>query len=74
MTDYGTIKIPQPAYEHHNERRQDLGLTWEQYINGQEPDAPAPDMGGVESSLQAIEERLNTVEQTLEDVHDRVNQ
>jgi len=72
MTDYGTIKIPQPAYEHHNERRQDLGLTWEQYINGQEPDAP--DMGGVESSLQAIEKRLGTVEQALENVHDRVNQ
>jgi len=40
MTDYGTIKIPQPAYEHHNERRQEMGLTWEQYINGQAPDAP----------------------------------
>lgn len=37
MAEYGTIKIPEPAYEHHNERRQELGLTWEQYINGQEP-------------------------------------
>jgi len=69
MTDYGTIKIPQSAYEHHNERRQDLGLTWEQYINGQEPDPPdAPDMDGVESSLQAIEERTGRIEQTLEEL------
>jgi len=66
MTDYGTIKIPQSAYEHHNERRQDLGLTWEQYINGQEPNAP--DMDGVESSLQEIEERTGRIERTLEEL------
>jgi len=30
---YGTIKIPRPAYEHHNERRKELGLSWEQYLN-----------------------------------------
>lgn len=35
--EYGTIKIPEPAYEYHNERRQELGLTWEKYINGEEP-------------------------------------
>lgn len=40
MTDYGTIKIPEPAYNHHNERRQEMGLTWEQYINGEAPDLP----------------------------------
>lgn len=37
MTDYGTIKIPEPAYEEHNEKRQELGLTWEQYINKRAP-------------------------------------
>jgi len=40
MTKYGTIKIPEPAYEHHNERRQEMGVTWEQYINGEAPDTP----------------------------------
>jgi len=25
MTEYGTIKIPQPAYEHHNEPWPDVG-------------------------------------------------
>jgi len=37
MTDYGTIKIPEPAYDHHNERRKEMGKTWEQYINGEAP-------------------------------------
>ena len=40
MTDYGTIKIPEAAYEEHNERRQEMGLTWEAYINGEAPDEP----------------------------------
>ena len=40
MTDYGTIKIPEAAYEKHNERRQKMGLTWEAYINGEAPDEP----------------------------------
>lgn len=33
MTEYGTIKVPKPAYEHHNEIRKELDLTWEQYLN-----------------------------------------
>jgi hypothetical protein len=40
MSDYGTIRIPREEYERHNERRQEMGLTWEQYINGEAPDAP----------------------------------
>ena len=40
MTEYGTIKIPEPAYDYHNERRQEMGVTWEQYINGNAPDRP----------------------------------
>lgn len=35
MTEYGTIRIPKPAYEHHNEIRKEIGLTWEQYLNQQ---------------------------------------
>jgi len=37
MTDYGTIKIPRDAYERHNARRQDLGLSWAAYIDGEAP-------------------------------------
>ena len=31
--DRSTIKLPEPAYEHHNERRKELGLTWEEYMD-----------------------------------------
>jgi len=54
MTDYGTIKIPEPAYDYHNERRKENGQTWEQYINGQEPDAPGDvDTESLVSDLKA---------------------
>jgi len=35
----GTIKLPEDEYERHNERRQALGLTWAEYIDGNAPDA-----------------------------------
>jgi hypothetical protein len=38
MTDYGTIKIPRDDYARHNDRRQDLGLSWAEYIDGEAPD------------------------------------
>lgn len=40
MTDYGTIKIPEDEYREHNKRRQNMGLTWAEYIDGQAPDLP----------------------------------
>lgn len=58
MSGYGTIKIPEPAYEHHNERRQDLGLTWEQYINNQ-----APEKQDMEELTQEIKKLQELVEQ-----------
>lgn len=33
-----TIKLPEEEYERHNERRQELGLTWAEYIDGQSPE------------------------------------
>lgn len=46
--EYGTIKIPEPAYDHHNEQRKELGMTWEQYIN-----AEAPEPVGIDEGLLA---------------------
>jgi len=37
MTDYGTIKLPRDEYDRHNERRQDMGLTWAEYVDGEAP-------------------------------------
>lgn len=33
MTDYGTIKLPRKAYERHNAKRKEAGLTWEEYLD-----------------------------------------
>lgn len=32
------IKVGREFYERHNDRRQELGLTWEEYIDGQAPE------------------------------------
>jgi hypothetical protein len=42
--EYGTIKIPKDEYEKHNERRQNLGVTWAEYIDGHAPDDPDTDI------------------------------
>lgn len=34
----GTIKLPEEDYEKHNERRQEMGMTWAEYIDGQAPE------------------------------------
>lgn len=33
-----TIKLSEDDYQRHNERRQELGMTWAEYIDGQAPD------------------------------------
>lgn len=38
MTARKTIKLPEEAYERHNERRREMGLTWAEYIDGQAPE------------------------------------
>jgi hypothetical protein len=37
MSDKFTIKIPREQGEQHNERRQEMGLTWAEYIDGEAP-------------------------------------
>jgi len=32
------IKVSREFYKEHNERRQELGLTWEEYIGGESPE------------------------------------
>lgn len=36
--DRANIKVGRDFYEKHNERRQELGLTWEEYIEGESPE------------------------------------
>ena len=37
--DYGTIKVDRETFEEHNERRKELGLTWDQYLNHEQSDS-----------------------------------
>lgn len=64
--DKGTIRIPRPAFEHHNERRKELGQTWEQYIDGQAPEESSEDLSALASALETVEERTGRIERTLD--------
>ena len=55
MTDYGTIKIPQDAYERHNKQRKELRLTWAEYIDGEAPNIPN---GGEVPNIREISEEI----------------
>jgi len=56
--DYGTIKIPRPAYDHHNERRKELGLTWEQYLNQERVEVSDPvDYAEIENRIERVLKR-----------------
>ena len=76
MTDYGTIKLPRKEYERHNERRKEMGLTWEAYINGEAPDTPhnngvergdlQAQLDRIESAATTAEDRTGNIQRTLE--------
>jgi len=60
------IKVPEPLF---GRLKDDKGKhrSWPQYLRDQLDDG-GEDMDGVESSLQAIEERTGRIEQTLEEL------
>lgn len=72
MSNKGTIRIPRPTFDKHNQRRQDLGLTWEEYIDGQAPESPGDELGErldrVESAVGTVEERTGRIERTLDEL------
>jgi len=52
MTEYGTIKIPREKYEHHNERRQELGLTWSEYIEQESVETNSVDTEEIRKTVE----------------------
>jgi hypothetical protein len=58
MTDYGTIRIPREEYERHNERRQEMGLTWAAYIDGEAPALTNGAEVDVESLVSELSDEL----------------
>lgn len=70
MTEYGTIKIPRDEYEKHNERRQDMGLTWAEYLNSEPPSGLSEDMAEeireLRKGIETVESRTGRIERELE--------
>lgn len=55
-----TLKLPEGEYERHNEQRQEMGLTWAEYIDGQAPDLEDTIRRVVREELaRALDERQN---------------
>jgi len=61
--DRANIKVSREFYEEHADRREALGVTWEEYIAGQAPELPAPDVDYAEIERRcerAVESALST--------------
>jgi len=62
MSDRANIKVSREFYENHNERRKELGLSWEGYIDSQSPNITVPpvqlDATEYSNIADEIEERL----------------
>lgn len=63
--DYGTIKIPRDEYEKHNERREDMGLSWAEYIDGE-----APEDSDIKERIDELHEQIPN--KTAAEVEDRL--
>ena len=55
MTNRANIKVGRKFYEKHNQRRKELGLSWEGYIDSQAPNTPTVELSEV--TLEASEYR-----------------
>lgn len=60
MTDYSTIKIPTEDFTEHNERREELSVTWAEYIDGQAPEPPVVELD-LEGVRRVVREELESV-------------
>jgi CRP-like cAMP-binding protein len=67
----GTVKLPREQYDHHNERRDDMGLSWSDYINGEAPQIAETVRRIVREELDELDGReQTTTEKPNEDRQD----
>lgn len=38
MTDWKSLRIPADDFDEHNQKRQEMNLTWAEYISGEAPE------------------------------------
>lgn len=60
MAEYGNIRIPREDFERHNQRREDMGLTWAEYMEGQ-----APEGGGTTVEVNFEDEQVGELAEYL---------
>ena len=63
--DRANIKVSRDFYQRHKQRCDDLGLTWEEYIEGNAPES----IDSLREDMAALDERLHRVETMLEQMH-----
>jgi len=59
--DRANIKVDREAFERHNDRRQEMGLSWGAYLDGQAPDYPTPEIPAADIQAavrEAVREEL----------------
>lgn len=56
MSDRANIKLPRETYERHNERRQELGMTWAEYLDADTAELEATVRRVVREELQKHEQ------------------
>lgn len=79
MTERGNIKLPAVEFKKHNDRRQEMGLSWSDYIDGQAPEQPDIEIGDdlreqldrIESAASTAEERTGTIERKVDELGGR---
>jgi hypothetical protein len=60
MSDRTSIVIPRDVFERHNERRQDMRMTWVEYLNEGAPDRDAVDEDDIRSIVRDELERFES--------------
>jgi hypothetical protein len=57
VSDRANIKLPRETYERHNERRQELGMTWAEYLDSDSPELEETIRRVVREELQKHDQR-----------------
>lgn len=66
--EYGTIKIPEGEYKTHNERRKEMGLTWSEYIDGEQPDGYGEQIAMLKNDVMKLSDELAEARGMIDDL------
>ena len=55
MTDYKPIKVPKEDFERHKQRKQELGVSWAEYVEGQAPESRSELIEEIREQLERLD-------------------